>query len=358
MNRHISGVRPYVPGKPIAAVRRELGLEHVMKLASNENALGPSPRALRAIREHLEEIHRYPESLAPELRHQLAKRLSVADDQIILGNGSNELLVLLAQAFLGEGDEFVFADLSFVVYEMMAQMTGATAVKVPLKAYTHDLPAMRAACTPRTKMVCLCNPNNPTGTMVSKKELEAFLADLPSSVIVLLDEAYFEFVERADYPSGIDYVGAGRPVVALRSFSKIYGLAGLRIGYGISHAELVQILHRIRQPFNVNQLAIHGALAALSDAKHVAATLKMVSEGRSQLIQAFDEWHLTQVPSVANFIYVDFQKSAQAIVQRLLERGIVIRQMTDSGVRVTIGTSEENLKLIEHLKEILAPRHV
>lgn len=354
MNHYVNGVRPYVPGKPIAAVRRELGLEDVVKLASNENAWGPSPRALRAAKEHLGEVHRYPESMAPELRVQLAKRLKIQDDQIILGNGSNELLVLLAQAFLAEGEELIFADPSFIVYEMMAQMTGAIAVKVPLKAYTHDLSAMKAAITPRTKMICVCNPNNPTGTMVTRKELEAFLADLPPTIIVVLDEAYFEYVERADYPSGLDYVGHSQPVVTLRSFSKIYGLAGLRIGYGMSDPELVHILHRIRQPFNVNHIAIHAALAALSDAKHLAATLKATHEGRQVLLAALDEAHLTYAPPVTNFVFVDFHRSASPIVQRWLEQGVIVRQVTETGVRITVGTLEENQKLIAALHETLA----
>ena len=283
---YLSGLIPYSPGKPIEEVERELGISDSVKLASNENPLGPSPKALQAIAGALPNLHRYPDGGGYALRQALSRHWDVPADWLILGNGSNELLEMVGRSFLMPGDEVLYARQAFIVYDMVAQVTGATKVAVPLADFAHDLPAMQAAITPRTKLVFLANPNNPTGTCVDPRALEGFLAAVPPDVIVVLDEAYYEYLPPEARPDALQFVRDGRWVLVLRTFSKIYGLAGLRIGYGIGPAPLVALLNRVREPFNTNSLAQVAAAAALDDADHVAASRAANEAGRAFLTGA------------------------------------------------------------------------
>jgi len=353
----LRGLIPYAPGKPIEEVERELGIAGSVKLASNENPLGPSPKALRALSEALGGIHRYPDGGGFRLRQVLGKHWNISPDWVILGNGSNELLELVGRCFLMPGDEVVYAKQAFVVYEMVAQVTGAAKVAVPLRDLTHDLDAMRAAITPRTKMVFLANPNNPTGTAVPARALEAFLASVPADVLVVLDEAYFEYLSRELQPDALRFVRDGRLLLVLRTFSKIYGLAGLRIGYGMGPGPLIDLLNRAREPFNTNFLAQVAATAALDDALHVARSLEVNERGRASLTERCLALGLQVVPSVANFLLVDVGRPGPATADALLRRGVIVRPMAGYGfpthLRITVGTEEENQRCVAALESVL-----
>jgi histidinol-phosphate aminotransferase len=354
---YLTGLIPYSPGKPIEEVERELGIAESVKLASNENPLGPSPMAVRAAQEALPEIHRYPDGSGYRLRHALARHWSVSPDQILLGNGSNEILELVGRCFVSPGDEVVYAEQSFVVYDMVAQVTGAAKVRVPLKDFTHDLEGMRAAVSPRTKLVFIGNPNNPTGTAVSLGDLEAFLETVPPAVVVVLDEAYYEYLPPALQPDALRYVRAGRLLLVLRTFSKIYGLAGLRIGYGIGPEPLIALLNRAREPFNTNSLAQAAATAALQDVDHVAKTRSANEAGRKFLTDRCQALGLQVVPSVANFLLVDVGRPGAAMADALLRHGVIVRPMTGYGfgthLRITIGTAQENERCLAALRAVL-----
>ena len=279
----IQSLSPYVPGKPIDELERELGIAKAIKLASNENPLGPSPKAVAALKDMAAGLHRYPDGGAHRLRRVLAERLKVGMDQVILGNGSDEILGLLARTFLAPGDEAVMADHTFVIYKMEVTAAHGKPVIVPLKQWHHDLPAMAEAITPRTKLVFVCNPNNPTGTMVPAGDIDAFMARVPSDVVVVFDEAYYEYVRDPQYPDSLAYVKQGRNAIVLRTFSKIYGLAGLRIGYGVSTPEIVNYLNRLRPPFNANSMAQQAALAALDDDEHLRNSRTVNEKGMATL---------------------------------------------------------------------------
>ena len=353
----LSGVIPYVPGKPIEEVEREFGISGSVKLASNENPLGPSPKALAALQAALPDIHRYPDGPGYSLCGALARHWDVAADMLVLGNGSNELLELVGRAFLVPGDEVVYAEQAFVVYDMVAQMCGATKVRVPLKDFTHDLDGLRRAITPKTKLVFLANPNNPTGTCVRPAALEAFLADVPPEIILILDEAYYEYLPEGERPDAVRFVRQGRWLLVLHTFSKIYGLAGLRLGYGIGPAPLTAILHRLRAPFNVNSLAQAAAAAALTDTEHVARSRAVNEEGRRVLGQGLERLGLRVVPNVANFLLVDVGRSGPATCEALLARGVIVRPVAGYGfpnhLRITIGTPEENARCLAALAAVL-----
>jgi len=354
---YLRGLIPYSPGKPIQEVERELGIRESVKLASNENPLGPSPMALQALRDALPEIHRYPDGSGHRLRHALAGHWHVAPDQLILGNGSNELLELTARCFLLPGDEAVYAEQAFVVYDMVAQVTGAKKVMIPLKDFTHDLDGMRAAISPRTKLVFVGNPNNPTGTALPPRALEAFLESVTSQVLVVLDEAYYEFLPPDVTPDALRFVRDGRLLLVLRTFSKIYGLAGLRIGYGIGPPALIALLNRAREPFNTNSLAQAAATAALGDVAHVARTRAVTEEGRKLLSEACRALGLAVVPSVANFLLVDVGRPGPATADALLRHGVIVRPMVGYGfpthLRISIGTPQENERCLAALKAVL-----
>ena len=353
----IRTLTPYPPGMPIEELERELGIQGSIKLASNENPLGPSPKAVAAIQAALGGLHRYPDGSAFYLKRRLAVRLGVRPEEIVVGNGSNEIIELVVRTFLRPRDEAVMADQAFVVYRLVVQAAGGTPRVVPLRDFTHDLAAIADAITPRTRLVFLANPNNPTGTIYRRRAWEAFLRAVPRDVVVVADDAYADYVDDPEYPDSIRERGDGRvPVVTLRTFSKLYGLAGLRVGYGVAPAPVIDALGRIRQPFNVNALALTGALAALDDEEHVRRTLAVNREGMAYLTEAFRELGLAYAPSAANFILVRVGAAAR-IYEALLRRGVIVRPMDVYGfpehLRVTVGLREENRRFVAALGAIL-----
>jgi histidinol-phosphate aminotransferase len=359
-NTHILGIAPYEPGKPIEELERELGIHDAIKLASNENPLPPSERVQKAIAAALADLNRYPDGSGFYLRQALAKKHGLTPDHVVLGNGSNELIELLVRAFLRPGDEAVVPHPSFVVYPMIVQAAGGIRVMVMLKDYKLDLDAMARAITPMTKLVFIANPNNPTATMVTADEVEAFMHKVPERTIVVFDEAYVEFALGPDFPDSLAYVKQGRKVVVLRTFSKAASLAGLRVGYGIADPDAISLMNRIRQPFNVNSLAQAAALAALEDESHILECVRMIEAGRHYLYDEFKALGLKYVPARANFILVDVGRSAADIYQKLLLQGVIVRPMTpfgmESALRVTVGTPEENRRLIKALKTVLGSK--
>ena len=356
-NEHILGIAPYEPGKPIEELERELGIHDAIKLASNENPLPPSDRVQKAVRAALAVLNRYPDGSGFYLRQALAKKHGFTPDQIVLGNGSNELIELLVRAFLRPGDEAVVPHPSFVVYPMIVQAAGGVRVMVMLKDHRLDLEAMARAITPMTKLVFIANPNNPTATIVTADEVEHFMARVPDRTIVVFDEAYIEFAMGPDFPETLAHVKQGRRVVVLRTFSKASSLAGLRVGYGVADADAIALMNRIRQPFNVNALAQAAALAALEDDAHILECVRMIEAGRHFLYDEFKTLGLAYVPSRANFILVDVGRSAADIYQKLLHQGVIVRPMTSFGMetalRITVGTPEENRKLVKALRDVL-----
>jgi histidinol-phosphate aminotransferase len=357
-NDHILGIAPYEPGKPIEELERELGLTDVIKLASNENPLGPSERVLKAITEALPHLNRYPDGSGYYLRQALASRHGVSADHIILGNGSNDLIELVVRAFLRAGEEAVIPHPSFVVYPMIVQAAGGIRVVVTLKEHRLDLEAMARAITPMTKLVFIANPNNPTATIVTADEVATFMTRVPDRVIVVFDEAYAEFAQGPDFPDSPAYLGQARKVVVLRTFSKATSLAGLRVGYALADPDCVALLNRIRQPFNVNALGQVAALAALQDEAHVLECLRMIEAGRHYLSDEFSAMGVRYTPSRANFILVDVGRSGADVFNWLLKEGVIVRPMAsfgmDSCLRVTVGTPEENRRLVKALKKVLA----
>ena len=356
-NEHILGIAPYEPGKPIEELERELGIANPIKLASNENPLPPSERVQKAILAALGTLNRYPDGSGFYLRQALAERHGVGPEQVILGNGSNELIELLVRTFLKPGDEAVVPHPSFVVYPMIVQAAGGVRVMVMLRDHRLDLDAMARAITPLTKIVFIANPNNPTATIVTANEVEHFMSRVPPRTIVVFDEAYTEFAQGPDFPDTLAYVKQGRKVVMLRTLSKAASLAGLRVGYGLADADAISLMNRIRQPFNVNSLAQVAGLAALEDEAHVAECVEMIQAGRHFLYDEFKRLGLTYVPSRANFILVDIGRSAADVYQKLLHEGVIVRPMTPFGMetalRITIGTPEENRKLVKALSRVL-----
>jgi histidinol-phosphate aminotransferase len=357
-NDHILGIEPYEPGKSVEELERELGVHDAIKLASNENPLPPSPRVQKAIEGALGQLNRYPEGSGFCLRRALAKKLGVGADQIVLGNGSHELIELVVHSFLKSGDEAVVPHPSFLAYPTIVQAAGAIRVMVMLKDYRLDLDAMARAITPTTKLVIVANPNNPTGTIVTADEVERFMARLPERTIAIFDEAYMEFALGPDFPDTLAYVRQGRKAVVLRTFSKAASLAGLRVGYAVADGDAVALMNRIRQPFNVNSLAQVAALAALDDEGHTLECVRMIEAGRHFLYDGFTHLGLRYVPSRANFVLVDVGRNAAAIYQRLLREGVIVRSLASFGMetalRVSIGTPEENRRLIKALQAALA----
>jgi len=351
---YVRELEPYQPGKPIEELERELGISEAVKLASNENPLGPSPLAVAAVAKASSRINRYPDGSCFRLRRALAERLDVAADQLVFGCGSDEVLDLAAKAYLGPGDEIVYAWPSFAMYPLVAQGIGATPVPVPLDAdLVHDLGAMRAAVTQRTRVVIVCNPNNPTGTSVGAAAFDAFVESLPADVILLLDEAYVEYAARPDFPDALGWVRRRPGTAVLRTFSKIHGLAGLRIGYAVCDPELADHLERVRHPFNVNLLAEEGALAALDDADHVERSRALNREGAGFLERELQRLGLRTVPTDANFILAE---TGAGSFEMLLQQGVIVRPMDGFGlpgfVRISIGTGDENQRVITALEEM------
>jgi histidinol-phosphate aminotransferase len=356
-NEHILGIAPYEPGKPVEELERELGIQDAIKLASNENPLSPSDRVQKAILAQLANLNRYPDGSGFYLRQAVGRKHDVTGDQVVLGNGSNELIELIVRTFLRAGDEAVVPHPSFVVYPMIVQAAGGIRVMVMLKDYRIDLEAMARAITPMTKIVFIANPNNPTASIVTADEVTHFMARIPERTIVVFDEAYLEFAQGPDFPDTLAYVGQGRKVMVLRTFSKAASLAGLRIGYGIADADAIALMNRIRQPFNVNALAQAAALAALDDDAHTLECVRMIEAGRHYLYDEFNALGVKYVPSRANFILVDVGRSASDIYQRLLKEGVIVRPLTpfgmESALRITVGTPQENRRLVKALRKVL-----
>jgi histidinol-phosphate aminotransferase len=356
-NPQLRDLPVYEPGKPIEETARELGAqpEEIIKLASNENPLGPSPKALAAIRERLDSAHLYPDGGGFYLRDALAKKLGFGRDHLILGAGSNEIIEFLGHAFLDRGDEIVTSEHAFVVYKLVAAVFGARTIEVPSPDLRYDLDGFIAALTPKTRLIFIANPNNPTGTLAGQEEIDRFIERVPPGIVVVFDEAYFEYLE--DPPDILRFVRAGRNIVALRTFSKIQGLANLRIGYGIARPELIQVLHKTRQPFNVSGLAQAAALAGLQDEAHLRQTKRITDEGRDYLQKEFAAMNLQFVPSVANFVLVNVGDGAK-IFRALLERRIIVRALKGYNlapwIRISVGTMEQNRRCIAALKGILA----
>ena len=349
----IANLVPYSPGKPLDELERELGIRGAVKLASNENPLGPSPMALAAMDEATGTVHRYPDGGAHGLTRALADRWNVSGNQIVVGNGSDEIISLLVKTFVNPGEEAVMADHTFIMYKLAVTGGHGLCTEVPLKDWRHDLPAMARAITGRTRLVFVCNPNNPTGTMVTHEEVREFMAAMPDDVIVVFDEAYYEYVRAPQYPDTVDYVRQNRAVVVLRTFSKVYGLAGLRVGYGITSPEIVEHLHRVRNPFNVNTLAQVAACAALDDERHVAESRALNEAEMAAVDHGLRALGLAPLPSQANFLYFDVQRNGREVFDRLLREGVIVRHLGGSMLRVTIGRPEENRRFLTALSHVL-----
>ncbi|MFQ5691713.1 MAG: histidinol-phosphate transaminase [Nitrospinota bacterium] len=346
----------YDAGKPIEEVERELGISGSVKLASNENPLGPSPRALEAVRNALKGLNRYPDGSGYYLKRALAERFGLAPENFTLGNGTNEVLENIGKAFLDPGDEAVMADAAFIVFHIVAQLCQAKRVVVPLKDYAHDLETMADRISPRTKMVFVANPNNPTGTAVGRDRLKAFLESVPPGVVVVLDEAYAHYATMPDYPSGFDFLADHPNLFVLRTFSKIYGLAGIRVGFGAAHPDCIKAVEKLREPFNVNGVALTAALAALGDDEHVEKSRRLNAEGLAFLCGRLDDLGVPYVPSQANLLLVEVGDGVE-VFERLLREGVIVRPVKGYGlpahIRVTVGLPEENRRFVEALAAVL-----
>ncbi len=354
---HILSLKPYVAGKPLEELEREYGITNAVKLASNENPLGPSPMAVKAIQGALDKIHRYPNGGSYDLIGRLSKRLKIPRETIVLGNGSDDIIALLAQVLLQAGDEAVLPQPSFLFYDIVIRNCGAIPVGVPLKSYSADLDGMLACVNSKTRLVFVTNPHNPTGALISRESLETFIAALPADVVLVIDEAYIEFVRDRDCPDSIEYLNSDKVVVGLRTFSKAYGLAGLRIGYGLMPSFLADLLNRVRQPFNVNSLAQAGAIAALEDEDFLAKTVALVYDEFDFLYTALDDLGIEYLESQANFFLIRVAKNADEIFEDLLKQGVIVRSMTSYGypdyIRVNVGLHHENLRLLKALEVVL-----
>ncbi|WP_029934733.1 histidinol-phosphate transaminase [Thiomicrospira pelophila] len=353
----IQSIQPYVPGKPVSELQRELGLKHISKLASNENPLGASQKALSAIEVALKDIARYPDGNTFYLREVLSDFLSAPTNQIALGNGSNELLELVGRVFCGQGDEIIYSQYGFAVYPITAQIVGATGVEVPAKNYAHDLQAMARAVTPKTKLIYVANPNNPTGTLFGRAEWESFMKAVPDTVMVVLDEAYLEYVETSDYPNGLDYLAQYPNLIVSRTFSKAYGLASLRVGYMVASEEIISYINRLRAPFNVNHFAQVAAAAALQDQQFVLQSVELNRQGKQQICEALARLDISFIHSEGNFVCVEFGDKASEINTKLLHHGVIVRPVSNYGLtrflRVSIGNRAENQHFIDALHQVL-----
>lgn len=346
----------YQPGKPIEEVKRELGLSEVIKLASNENPYGCSLEAKKAAAAELENLSLYPDGGAVDLTTELAAHLGVSRNQIIFGCGSDEVIALITRAFLVPGDETIMADQTFSVYKTNADIEGAVCIEVPMKDGKHDLDAMLSAVNERTKIIWVCNPNNPTGTIATEEELLRFMDAVPSHVMVVLDEAYYEFVTDAAYPQSIPLMSRYPNLVVLRTFSKIYGLAALRIGFGVAQPDVISLINRVREPFNTSRPAQAAAIAALKDQRFVKECSRLNAEGRAYMQNEFDRLGLSYFPAHGNFILVDVRTSGKTVFQQLLSRGIIVRpgfERYPDYIRVSVGTPEQNRTFIGALEQVL-----
>ncbi len=356
-NAGVEKLHPYQPGKPVEELERELGISNSVKLASNENPLGLGPKARAAIERALPELARYPDANGFALKTKLAEKLGVNTDQLILGNGSNELIDLIYHTFVSPGQQVVFSQYTFIVYALATQAHGAEAVVVPAKDFGHDLDAMAAAITEHTRLVCITNPNNPTGTFLTRTELEAFLARVPEQVLVVLDEAYTEYVDEEERIPSIDWLSQYPNLIVSRTFSKAYGLAGLRVGYMVANPELIGVLNRVREPFNCNSLALAAAEAALDDEAYLTEAVELNRREMARYEAFFRQHGLRYVPSRGNFITLDLQRDAAAVYEALLREGVIVRPIAGYGLptclRISIGLEQENQRCMDALAKVL-----
>ena len=354
---YILSVKPYVAGKPLEELEREYGITDAIKLASNENPLGPSPFAIKAIQQAVKELHRYPNGGSYHLCERISQRFDVEKENIILGNGSDDIIAMLARVLLQPGDEVVLPRPSFLFYEIMIRCSGALPVEVPLKDSRTDLDGMLERIGPKTRLVFLTNPHNPTGALIARPALDDFVTALPADVVLIIDEAYIEFVREPNCPNSIDYLDSGKIVVGLRTFSKAYGLAGLRVGYGFMPSFLADLLNRVRQPFNVNSLAQAAAIAALDDERFLKETVKLVSEELDFIYAALDDLGIDYLKSQANFILIKVVKNANDVFEDLLKQGVIVRSMTSYGypdcIRINVGLHDQNVRFLEALGSVL-----
>ncbi len=354
----ISKIKTYQPGKPIEEVKRELGLKNIIKLASNENPLGPSPKAVEAIRRYASKINFYPDGGSYYLKKALGKKLGLKEGNIILGNGSDEIVSLITRIFLQKGDEVIMGNPSFLMYKIDAQLSRAKVTSVPLKDFRLDLSEMSKAMGPKTKLIFISNPNNPTGTIITQDGVKDFLRDIPHQILTVFDEAYYEYVEDTNYPQSIDLLDKNSNIIILRTFSKIYGLAGLRVGYGAATPEITDLLNKARPPFNVNSLAQVAALASLEDEDQVNRSKSLVKEGKEFLYSNLRRLKISFIPTQANFILIKIGKKAKDVEGELLKKGIIVRGMgvynLPHYIRVTIGTKPQNEEFIKNLQIILS----
>jgi len=354
---HITSIKPYVPGKPVEELERELGISSSVKLASNENPAGPSPLAIKALRKGISDLNRYPDGECYYLRAALAARLGINGKELIFGNGSNEIIELAVRTFMAQGDEAVMAHPSFVGYSMIVQAVGGKNIIVPLKDAKHDLDAMAEAITGRTRIIFIANPNNPTGTINTAVEMDAFIKRVPDNVLVVIDEAYYEYVSSPEYADSMKYFRQESNILILRTFSKIYGLSGLRIGYGISKTGMITEMNKVRQPFNVNSLAQRAALAALDDRKHLERSKGINERGKKYIYKGLKSLKISFVPTEANFVFMTFESDIVAeLCDELLKKGVIIRPMGPRAIRVTIGLAAENKRFLEALKSVWEAR--
>jgi histidinol-phosphate aminotransferase len=360
---YIAAIAPYVPGKPLETLEREYGIRDSIKLASNENPLGPSPKAIEAAQAFLTKLNRYPDGAGHALVQRLAAHLSaqwaVQPAQIVLGNGSDDILGLLARTLLQAGDEVIIPTPSFLMYSIVACSAGARVMAVPLKNLAIDLAAVLEQVGPRTRMIFLCNPNNPTGTIFTRAQCDAFLAKLPPEVVVVMDEAYIEFARDEQCAQGLAYLTGDPPVVTLRTFSKVYGLAGLRVGYGVMPAPLAELVNRVRMPFNVNSVAQAAAGAALEDSAFLQRTVTLVHEELDFLFAELNRRGVRFFPTQSNFFLIDVAMAADLVFERLLHEGVIVRSMTSYGfpryIRVNVGLHTENERFLASLDRVLGP---
>lgn len=357
VRKGILDLKPYIPGKPIEEVKRKLGLKEVVKLASNETSIGPSLLAVEAIKKEIENIHLYPEASSRALREKLAHKLKLDKEMLIVGNGADNIIGLIGMAFINEGDEVITGKITFPAYETITKIMGGKLISIKLKDFSFDLEKIIQRMNEKTKIIFLCNPNNPTGTIVTKGEVASFMKKIPQDVIVIFDEAYYDYVEDKNYPNSLSYVLEKKNVIIVRTFSKIAGIAGLRIGYGIAKLELASYLRRVVSPFPTNRLAQVAALASLDDEEHYKKVLKINQEGKKYFYKELKELGLFYVPTEANFIFIDLKENSGAIFEKLLKKGIIVRPGKTWGcpdfIRVTIGTDYENQKFIQALKDVL-----
>lgn len=357
---NIATITPYPPGKPLDELEREYGITNSIKLASNENPWGPSPKVIRALRAELSQLHRYPDGSCYYLVQALAEKLGIASGEIVMGNGSNEIIEFLVKAFVQEGDEVITSHPSFLMYQKIVQVRGGINHVLPLRDMRHDLVGIKKRVSEKTRLIFIDNPNNPTGTAIPPVDLYRFLSDIPESVIVVLDEAYVDFMDKklqVDFYSLIRNVEGRCPVVFLRTFSKAYGLSGLRVGYGMMAREIAECLHKVRQPFNINQMAQVGALAALKDEEYYQLTLDRTAKARAYLSREVDRLGCRSYPTETNFFLIDVRGNADKLYQAMLYQGVIVRSMSAYGftnfIRVTFGTEEENKRFVKSLADCL-----